>query len=91
MFSLRNGDGINDFYEVPNLDRYISNQLVVFNRWGERVYESKNYSNDWDGGNLPDGVYFYILKCQGYWKEDIFRDRCRFMGAGTNFRLRFEV
>jgi len=78
-----NGDGINDFYEVPNLDRYISNQLVVFNRWGERVYESKNYSNDWDGGNLPDGVYFYILKCQGYWKEDIFRGSVSIYGSGN--------
>ncbi len=76
-----NGDGINDFYEIPYLDRYVSNQLIIFNRWGERVFEAKNYNNDWDGGNLPDGVYFYILKCQGYWDEDVFRGSVSIYGS----------
>jgi gliding motility-associated-like protein len=76
-----NGDGINDTYEIPNLDRYISNQLIVFNRWGQRVFEAKNYSNNWDGGTLPDGVYFYILKCQGYWEEDVFRGSVSIYGS----------
>ena len=43
-----------------------STDLVVFNRWGNKVFESNNYQNDWDGGNLSDGTYFYILKCHGY-------------------------
>lgn len=77
-----NGDGINDTYEIPNLDRYISNQFIVFNRWGQRVFEAKNYHNEWDGGNLPDGVYFYVLKCQGYWKEDIFQGSVSIYGSG---------
>ena len=76
-----NGDGINDTYEIPNLDRYISNQFIVFNRWGERVFEAKNYDNDWDGGKLPDGVYYYILKCQGYWEEDVFRGSVSIYGS----------
>ncbi len=45
---------------------YESTDLVVFNRWGNKVFESNNYQNDWDGGNLADGTYFYILKCHGY-------------------------
>ncbi len=48
---------------------YLSNTLVVFNRWGQKVYEADNYKNDWDGGNLKDGVYFYILKCDGYYED----------------------
>ena len=40
--------------------------LVIFNRFGRIVYESDNYKNNWNGGNLPDGTYFYVLKCQGY-------------------------
>jgi gliding motility-associated-like protein len=78
-----NGDGVNDFYEIPYLDRYISNQLVVFNRWGEKVFEAKNYTNNWDGGNLPDGVYFYVLKCQGYWKEDVFKGSVSIYGSSN--------
>ena len=76
-----NGDGINDRYEIPYLDRYISNELMVFNRWGEMVFKEKNYTGSWDGGRLSDGVYFYVLKCQGYWKEDIFRGSVSIFGS----------
>jgi gliding motility-associated-like protein len=76
-----NGDGVNDNYEIPYLYRYISSELIVYNRYGERVFSEKNYSGGWDGGKLPDGVYFYILKCQGYWKEDIFRGSVSIYGS----------
>lgn len=45
---------------------YEKTHLVIFNRLGRKVYESNNYNNDWNGGNLPDGTYFYVLKCQGF-------------------------
>lgn len=57
----------------PINDYYISNELVVFNRWGNKVFEASNYDNDWDGGNLPEGTYFYVLKCYGNTGEDVFR------------------
>jgi gliding motility-associated-like protein len=76
-----NGDGVNDKYEIPYLERYISSQLFVFNRWGELVFKGDNYSGEWDGGTLPDGVYFYVLKCQGYWEEDIFRGSVSIYGS----------
>lgn len=49
---------------------YESSELVIFNRWGRIVYQSKDYQNDWDGGNLPDATYFYVLKCRGL-KQDV--------------------
>ena len=56
-------------YEYENyepLSRYYeASELTVFNRWGRIVYHSKNYQNDWDGDNLSDGTYFYVLKCHG--------------------------
>jgi gliding motility-associated-like protein len=76
-----NGDGINDRYEIPYLERYISNELMVFNRWGEMVFREKNYTGSWDGGRLSDGVYFYILKCKGYWEEDVFRGSVSIFGS----------
>ncbi len=57
----------------PINDFYISNELVIFNRWGNRVFEATDYNNDWDGGGLPAGTYFYVLKCQGKLGEDIFK------------------
>jgi len=76
-----NGDGVNDRYEIPYLDRYISSELHVFNRWGALVYKGDNYSGNWDGGKLPDGVYFYVLKCKGYWEEDVFRGSVSIYGS----------
>ena len=69
-----NGDGYNDYFEIGydtgepinDLNKYfLSHKLVIFNRWGRIVYESTDYHNDWDGGSLPDGTYFYVLDCKG--------------------------
>ncbi len=57
-----------DDYEPINT-YYESTDLVIFNRWGRIVYKSSDYNNDWDGGDLPDGTYFYVLKCHGL-KQD---------------------
>ncbi|HJN06751.1 MAG TPA: gliding motility-associated C-terminal domain-containing protein, partial [Bacteroidales bacterium] len=52
---------------------YVSSHLVVFNRMGRTVYEAENYDNSWDGSNLPDGVYYFVLKCNGAKSTDIFK------------------
>ena len=66
------GDGVNDFFQILGLRNYENNSLQVFNRWGNLVYKSKPYNNDWDGkclekgvvsgDKLPDGTYYYILE-----------------------------
>jgi gliding motility-associated-like protein len=60
-----NGDGVNDYFEVPCLNYGTAAQLMVFNRWGDEVYSSDNYVNQWDGTHkgriLPDATYFFIL------------------------------
>jgi gliding motility-associated-like protein len=58
-----NADGINDVFEVLNLEHYPVAQIVIFNRWGKKVFEHTDYYNNWwDGGGHPDGVYFYVIK-----------------------------
>lgn len=57
-----NGDNVNDRFEIRNLDLYQENDLTIINRWGNTVYQKKNYSNDWSGYGLDEGTYFYILK-----------------------------
>lgn len=57
-----NGDGMNEFVTFINLENYENSKLTVFNRWGKSVYNSDNYKNDWNGGDLSDGTYFYVLE-----------------------------
>ncbi len=61
---------------------YQSSDLVIFNRWGRIVYQSNNYQNDWDGGNLPDATYFYVLKCHGQQADATYRGSVAIVGSG---------
>ena len=65
-----NGDGINDFFVVQNTLSSLPVELEVFNRWGNAVYKSTNYTNNWSGKctvgvyigqDLPPGTYYYIV------------------------------
>lgn len=62
-------------------DFYITNELVIFNRWGQKVFEQQNYQNDWNGEKLKDGVYFYVLKCHGEFEDDVFKGSLTIMGS----------
>jgi gliding motility-associated-like protein len=80
-----NGDGINDEFVINGLSKYQTVEITLFNRWGNVVYQSKNYGEGqgkggfWNGtasqglrfgsGPVPAGTYFYILKLDG--KEKI--------------------
>jgi gliding motility-associated-like protein len=76
-----NDDGINDKFEIKGIAKYQTVEIRIFNRWGNTVYQSKNYGEGlgkdgfWDGnsksgsGPIPNGTYFYILKLDG--KENI--------------------
>ena len=65
------GDGLNDKLVFTGLEYFAPAQLKVFNRYGSIVYESDDYTNNWEGtsldsGNaLPDGTYFYVLQLPG--------------------------
>ncbi|WP_020529691.1 cadherin domain-containing protein [Flexithrix dorotheae] len=60
-----NGDGLNDFWEIQNVELYSDYELLIFNDKGELIYQTTNYQNDWageyNGQQLPSGVYFYSL------------------------------
>ncbi len=59
-----NGDGINDFWVIDNIEK-TQNEVIVYNRWGTIVFETTDYKGDWDGDNLSDGTYYYIVKVVG--------------------------
>ena len=70
-----NGDGMNDFLVLEGIEKYDINQVSIFNRWGQTVFEIEGYDNSekvFDGfanvglynsnSPLPDGTYFYVVK-----------------------------
>lgn len=61
-----NGDGINDIWTITRIEQFPDAEIAVFNRYGQRVFNSKGYSDPWDGtsamGNLPLGTYYYEIK-----------------------------
>ncbi len=68
-----NGDGNNDFWLIDGISIDPKNQVYIFNRWGDKIWETKGYNNidnRWDGKNyreknlVPDGTYFYIIHFQ---------------------------
>jgi gliding motility-associated-like protein len=66
-----NGDGINDLFVIRGIQFYPNNDFMIFNRWGDKIFETHGYLNTWDGTNangvtvgtdeLPVGTYFYVL------------------------------
>lgn len=59
------GDGADDVFIIPCTVSYPGSSLLVFNRYGGKIFETGNYQNDWggtyDGKPLPVGTYFYQL------------------------------
>lgn len=56
-----NGDGKNDQFRITRIGSFPGSELMIFNRWGNMVYRSTNYQNDWDGKGLNEGTYYYAL------------------------------
>ena len=64
-----NGDGVNERFVIVGIEDFPENTLRVFNRWGNEVFVAESYANDWegtwDGNELPDGTYFWLLDIDG--------------------------
>ena len=66
-FFSPNSDGYNDTWFVNNWSFFPNALILVYDRWGQKVYEHKGlYDEAWDGKNIlgipvPDGAYYYIV------------------------------
>lgn len=56
-----NADGINDCFNIKNIDRYPDNTLIVKDRKGKVVFRQSHYSGSFCGENCVVGTYFYEL------------------------------
>ena len=55
-----------DNFIIEGIISYPESKLLIFNRWGEIVFETIGYKNDFDGftgfkEELPDATYYYYL------------------------------
>lgn len=64
-----NFDGLNDFFTVK-AENLASFEMIIFNRWGEQLFQTKSIQPGWKGFSeigysYPDGNYFYVIKAKG--------------------------
>ena len=67
-----NGDDINEFSDIENIEKFPDNEVNIYDRWGILVYQAKRYNNrdmrflgEYNQGRsyqLPNGNYFYKIK-----------------------------
>ena len=63
-----NNDGVNDRWTIIHSNT-LKIGVTIFNRWGQVVFKSSDYQNDWNGvgkqnflgQNLPHGTYYYLI------------------------------
>ena len=69
FISPDNGDSMNNYWLIGNILDYPQCSVAIYDDKGIKVYEAKPYIQDWDGTyrgkQLPDGVYYYIIRCDG--------------------------
>jgi gliding motility-associated-like protein len=83
-----NNDGYNDLFVIDGIENYPGSKIVIYNRWGQKVFESDNYGPGtfWDAKGHSDGVYFYVVYVKNRIKaEEIFDE---YSGSVTVLRSR---
>ena len=62
-----NGDGHDDTWEIDHIGDYLANHVLVFNRWGSKIFEASGYHHggEWNGTiggqPVPVGTYYYVI------------------------------
>lgn len=64
-----NGDQVNDNFEIPGIEEISPVRFTALSSWGEVVFKSGDYKNEWDGKNkngndLPSGTYYFVLESE---------------------------
>ena len=66
------GNGINDYLKIENIEKYKENGIVIVDRWGSTIFKANGYDNEkvaWkgtnqSGGPAPTGTYFFSMSIQ---------------------------
>ncbi len=70
-----NGDGFNDAWNVGFISQFPEATVSVYNRWGNLVFQDRNYQNNWSGVHnsqkLPVGTYYFVVDLSVYEREPV--------------------
>lgn len=70
------GDGLNDYFIIDNIEYFPTNNVTIYNRWGRKIYETTSYNSSGNvfngyaqgkgivnqGEMLPTGTYYYVVE-----------------------------
>lgn len=67
------GNNHNDVWFINGIQNFEKAEVEIYNRWGNQIFYSSPYNNDWDGsvnrgttidneGRVPVGTYFYVIR-----------------------------
>jgi len=91
-----NADGKNDVFFILNENKpgsgeenkitneYLHMELVIYDRWGRKIYEDNNYKSDWIAKGVPDGSYYFILKTVGFYSTETHKGSLTILGSGIS-------
>jgi gliding motility-associated-like protein len=61
-----NGNGSNDYFKILNAKNIKDYHLLIYNRWGQKVFETFDFNKGWDGKlngvDSPTGIFVWL--CQ---------------------------
>jgi gliding motility-associated-like protein len=85
-----NGDGLNDYFRVNGLYKNITFNMVVYDRWGQMVFQSKNIDQGWDGiyngQYCPPESYVWVVKISFLGQDILTQGDVVFKGTVTIVR-----
>lgn len=76
-----NGDNMNDWFTPVEARGIQGIRTKIYNRWGQLIYETTDPQIMWDGGDYPEGVYFWVVEL-----EDVLGEHRTFDGSLHLFR-----
>ncbi|NVO18073.1 MAG: gliding motility-associated C-terminal domain-containing protein [Bacteroidetes bacterium] len=66
----------------PLIHQFKYIEVVIFDRWGRKLYSNSDYQCDWKAEGLPDGVYYYVVKIVGYFDTQKHKGSLTIIGSG---------
>lgn len=90
-----NGDSFNETFLILNENKtgsgeeikitteFQNMELIIFDRWGRKIYDDSNYQSDWQAKGVPDGSYYFKLTTVGYYRTDNYKGSIMVLGSGN--------
>jgi len=81
-FLILNENKIGSGEDIKITNEFQRMELVIFDRWGRKLYDDSNYKSDWEAKGVPDGSYYYLLKTVGFYATETYKGSITILGSG---------